>query len=722
MTKKTYTQGQFSPELGGVVLFDNKTGRRLNRGESINIDVPSNSMNTPSGSFSGGTSESFTGRFEGLTSAEAQAREAVDMKAGAAAPTMSTQRQQGESNESLANRISNKPFDMAGQQGPSVTPTLSFGDSAKLKQEFGLTGTGFDFTGLDPATASRMAKTQRDQIQGQQSALTSGSFNAQTIAGLKKSLTDFSLRLDSGGFKNPLNTNDSNNQNKEIFVNNFASEISKNFTNLDSFNQAQKNPEFMNIMRKYLDNGGSLQTIAAKIPTEIKGIQPATDTASFIDNQNKLNQGLQVTEQIENPDGTITNIMSDGSSKTLAYTQNADGTLTGKEVDNQNIYNTLLPETKIAQDEMARQMGLSKQVQDLYFGTPERKGIAQQIIDNSEATKKILEKKETDAKASTTERATFQKEKNEADIAIAKATNEKNRIDSQNYMVGMLAKLGALNTSGTAPVAIASLNEKYQRNDAELSNKLSFANRLIDIELTEDLNKITNTTAENINSINEDLTKSEKDIAKEIFDVQNKSNREIYSLMKGSAEDLKKEKDKYEKSLKSNSKAWTTEFLQLVGKGFSKAQAESVLTPEGLVDINKLTPGLLNKFAPKPKATGGGSGGSFTPTESRTIARGGLANATQKIKEFFITRPNTFQDEWTANIDINQNPTYENITKSFRDWESNATDPSQKQLTRTQYSKGEQYLINNNAPEEYINSFKNNKAFQNQILSDMNNQ
>jgi len=309
-------------------------------------------------------------------------------------------------------------------------------------------------------------------------------------------------------------------------------------------------------------------------------------------------------------------------------------------------------------------------------------GILQQEINLEGEKRKLLEKKEKDAQVSANATAQYNIDKNNNDVAEAKATTKLNHLKSKNYMTGMLAKMGALITTGNAPLALATLDEQYNTAITTLDTKLSFANREIEINLKDKINDLQNNLADKLISITEDLNKTEKTIMKEVFEAQSKSEREIYSINSGAAKNLRTAKDTYQNKADAQDAKYASGYLSLAGKGLNNGQILSILSSSGIIDTTKITPNIMKLLGKKE----GGSGGDFSPSESRTLSRAGLGGSASEIKNFFLSAESEFQDTWTRNIDVNRNPTIKNIQKSYSDWASQ----KENRLTSSQAMKLEQ--------------------------------
>lgn len=480
-----------------------------------------------------------------------------------------------------------------GQEG---VKTLGSIEAAGLAKQYGINMPGFDssvFIGKTAGEAAQIAQEKKDQMLGQTSQSTSYSFNPDSIANTKKTADKFQLALDSMT-QNPWEYNSNPEQNKNSLVDSFSSQFANSFTSAqDFYDNLQNNPELQKSLEGYIKAGGTPAMIASKIVPVTNDILPPQDTATYLD---KINSP-------QSPEG-------------------------------QTAYDALSVERQLSNEEIARQYNIPNDLAAIYFGTKETIGVLEQQKALAENKKKLIAEKELKAEATLREQAQYEIDKNNADVESAQADIELNRQNAKNYMTGMLAKLGALQTTGAAPVALATLEQKYQKQKQELNTKLQFANRKIQIDLTKDINAIESKRDEDIQSINEDLSKSDADVRKEIFKAQQTAAKEVYSITSDYAKDMRTQTDKYKAESKANSDKYISSFMTLAGKGVNLKSIPSMIDGSGRIDTTKLPASIFGK-------SGSGSNG-FTPTQLLKLQAGGIdPSDKQAAAEYLFGSSNT---------------------------------------------------------------------------------
>lgn len=296
--------------------------------------------------------------------------------------------------------------------------------------------------------------------------------------------------------------------------------------------------------------------------------------------------------------------------------------------------NQIMSGDKIITDEIARVAKIPEGLKDKYFG---EEGIWQQRVNLAKENISLLKEKIADEKASAREKARYYMEKNNHDLSLAKSTIEQNRVNAKNYMTGMLAKLGALNTTSAAVEGIATLDQKYQQQAADIEAKVNFANKEIEAGLRDTINDIENSGYDKIMSIKEDLSKDQESITKEIMKVQQDSEKRIYELTLKANKNAEKNIQNYSDSAMSLSEQYITKFNALVSNGFDVNQA-------GKMASVKL------------------------PTADARVANAIRANDPRAIA-YFKTLPSKFKNEWIRDVQFSPNPnaiyTLQDLQKAF---------------------------------------------------------
>lgn len=437
--------------------------------------------------------------------------------------------------------------------------------SAEEARIFGRSfGGGNEFAGLTRAQAEAKNQAKKDALGNQQSQRTSYTFNPEATSGAKKILDNFSFKLNenkNNSFKGAGSKADFSKGLLESTANDFA----KLFTSKEAFDaQLKDNPQFQNSINDFVKNGGDLNSISSRITA------PAVAT---------------VVAYKDNPDGTTTNSLSDGTEEVIRYQKNPDGSLTPIEVSRtqdtasylaslspdatpaqRESFNSMIPERQLAQDQIMQIAQIPKDLQGLYFGTPQKIGLYEEKRIQAEEYKKILETKAENAKEDARTQASLAIEKNNADLQIESSKVEENRLRAKNYMTGMLAKMGALNTTGAAVMSLGILDQKYEQEASLLRTKVQYENKATQAKLTEVIHDLENTKEEKVYNLQTDLTKTKEDVLKEILKVNQSSAKEIFSIMSKYTTSLRIQTDKYSAIAKKDAEAYAKKYAKLAGK------------------------------------------------------------------------------------------------------------------------------------------------------------
>jgi hypothetical protein len=433
-------------------------------------------------------------------------------------------------------------------------------------------------SGFNAPYAGRSAKDISDQEKkdamsraqsGQVSSLNSFAFNPETTSGVKKASENFQLALNeiTGGM--PFSSSGSKNVALKSTLAGAADAFAKNFKSADEFVAAyQGNQDIQKGLESFLKAGGSLSDITSKIkapaPMPVQDGQTGQmNTAEYLSSLTGSNQNDPATQAAEK---------------------------------------ALFPETLLAQDEIARQYNIPNEIKRLYFGDERTIGVLQQRKSIAEEKVRIIKTKVEDSETTAREMADYEVQKNDAEVEIAANTIEENRLNAKNYMTASLARLGALKTTGAAPLAIATLDQKYQNKKSELYTKLRFANDKIRIDMRSKINDVETKADELILSIKEDLSKDEETAMKEIMKAQETAQKEIYNITSKYATKFTDERQKYEKDAKTSSEKYIKDFYTLASKGYNPSQIASILKGTASADT------IYNGQKTRPKAGAGNDG------------------------------------------------------------------------------------------------------------------
>ena len=639
----TQYRSEYDPATGTtkqVVIQDGVEVGTYGTGADSGVSAPTSGTVSPDNEVIG------AGPNAGLTPAEVEARDAANPDAAAAAGGTTTPITQnpGESLADYQARLANRPVYLAtgGELGPGVSRpvALSTAEGQAIAKKYGIEGVGYSFAGMTATQAEAKAKEVQKKHLEQTSSLTSYAYDPSTISGTKKAADDLALKLNeitnNSWYGNGTKTDKINTQ---LAVT--ANDIAKNWTNTDSFlKDFTTNPDIQKNLDAYIKAGGTKEQIVAAIA---KNNQP----------------------DLSNVDQTTADYMANLTTAEKAGLNKAA--------------ESILPEAKLAQDEISRIAGIPADLQKLYFGSEEQIGLYDKKITEATESKRIIEQKEADAKTSLEAKAKLLKEKNIVDANKTLATIEKNRLAAKNYTTGMLAKLGALNTTSAAVDSITTLDEKYQAQATEIQSNLDYNNSVLDQNLNNDINDVTNATDEKILSIEEDLSKSGTDMIKEVMKAKQDAQKDIYSISSKYADKFVTLKDKYTKEYQTAADKYARDYAKTVSNNLDLKSLSASVEGGGVYE---------GEYVPSQK-------GILLPdgTYKKISLTNTQANAVQVAKivgedtiRYYLTLPSAFKQVWQQKVDATKDDTTRYSVKALRDayaeWSKKKTSSSSSSGTR----------------------------------------
>lgn len=429
-----------------------------------------------------------------------------------------------------------------------------------------------------------------------------------------------------------------------------AGEFGKNFDSVDDLNLSyNSNPTIKGALDQYIAQGGTLEQIMSKIQANQASQaqnQPYTiqqgDTLSAIANRTgkSIQDLMALNPQITNP-----NLIRAGEALNLgAKVQDSASYLAEMKkpyVTDPEALLKLSPD-KLMQNEILRQANIPQEWKDYYLGTPEKMGVFELEKAQKQAQLDLIEEKLADDKRAYREKANLQIEKTRNELGMALAETETNRLKAKNYMTGLLAKLGALNTTGAAGESLVKLDQKYEEMKLNTTAKYNLAIREMESEMNEGLNDIENGYADKSNKIKEDLTKSASDITKELMKLDIESQSKIYSLTSSYAKLLQTQKEKAQKAIKAGADGYVTEFRNLISIG--QTPGLSFASPAKQQSLNNA---YLTKRGTKIATTVAKP--KFSSTERNKLIMAGLINAPQQEQLNYLYGKSTGGSGLTAN-------------------------------------------------------------------------
>lgn len=467
----------------------------------------------------------------------------------------------------LGDKNSSGKTNLENPQG-YVEPRLTPDQSAKYIKSFGLEGIlGVGaFSGMTASEANKRGMEELKKRKGIVTENTSYNFNPETLKKTQRAIDKFGFALDQAE-KDPFEPKQYKQDTKNNLIEVTSKELGQLFTDPNEIYSAyQFNPQFKATIDSFIKKGGSIESIANNVS--------ATPVVTQDQPQN-----------VQDPATYLANLRN----------PNANQEAEKMAIDE------MAPESQIAQDEIARQSKIPDDLKTLYFGNEKAIGILQMKQEQAKEEKRIIEEREKDEKKTARDRAQYQIEKNNADVKIAEAKIEENRLAAKNYMTAKLAQLGALQTTGAAVLALQTIETKYQTQVTELQTKLKFANREIEIGLNEDINKIENDTDDKVLKIQEDLTKDSETMFKEVIKAQRDAEKEIYSVTEQYARRLRERTTKYTDDLKAAAEKQAKEYAKIASGnidftagGNVASKSKIVTTIENILEKSRGSDGYVN--------------------------------------------------------------------------------------------------------------------------------
>lgn len=471
-------------------------------------------------------------------------------------------------------------------------PKLTSQEASKLGREY-LLGKN-EFAGLTRSQAEEKAKQKQAEINKQVTDKTSFSFNKEATSGAKKILDNFSFKLNENNSDVFLSNGTKEEKNK-MFTELATREIASLFNNEEDFNNQLLNDlEFKKQIDNFTKSGGDIATIISNIK----------------------------------PQETI---QDSGMQDVSTYLANLSPNATKAQ---QDAYNSLIPEKELAQKQIIMLGNIPEKHKELYLGSSEQLGILNEKRILAEEKKKILENKIEREKEDVRARTALLIEQNNADLELQNAEIEENRIKAKNYMTGMLAKMGALNTTSQAITSLATLDEKYQRQSILLKSRVQMKNKEIQLQLSEQVNDLETRKENAIYDLQADLTKSKEEVLKEIAKLEQSSMKDIFNIMGKYTTQLRIQNDKYSLQAKKDAEKYAKEMQkQMSSISPIKKVSSTVTTTKGKNSFKEEASKRLES------TRGKGTGDDYVDPDEYTNIFNEWINKGGTIKDFTATFP-----------------------------------------------------------------------------------
>lgn len=432
--------------------------------------------------------------------------------------------------------------DLAADQSRFVEKPISGQQANAFVLARGLQGmmSPDELAGLTPTQARLKADRFRKERQDSVSANTSYSFDPKSLAGVRDSFKELKFRVNENN-NYAWNDADSKKEKNDLELGSFAEDIAKNFKDAQQFQLAQQDKNFNKMLEEYEQMGGDRIDVEAKI-------------------------------------GQVTPTTQSAVSSLEEYLGNVDSP------EAKSALELLAPQLKITQDEIAFEQNLPERYREFYFGDEDTIGFLEKKEKQAEEAIKLIEREAKQEKDNAKALANLEIQKAELSLQRAEASVEKNRLQTKNYLVGQLAKLGALKTTGAAPEAVANLEQKYQQQATELRQDFEYGKREMEINLKNQIKSIDLGRDSDILKVRENLTNSEEDVWKKVFDLQNAADRKTFDLVSNFAGKFTTESEKFRKELEKKAKEYETTLVTTIGD-YDPRDMESSLYGKFVADL-----------------------------------------------------------------------------------------------------------------------------------------
>lgn len=422
-----------------------------------------------------------------------------------------------------------------------VEPTLDANQASRYVSSFGLEGIvdPKKYAGKTANQVNQLLLQERAKRKGQVSANTSFAFNPEILKRTQRAIDKFGFALNDVS-NDPFEPKEFKDEESKNVIEVTSKELGSFFESPDQLYAAYNtNQQFRDSFDKFVKKGGSLEGVSKNIAAPVAST-PLQDAQADLGGEN-----------IQTPDQYLANL------------RNPDANQKAEKM----ALEELAPESSIAQQEIMRVSNIPKELQTLYFGDEKTVGVLQMRQAQAQERKRLIEEQEKDAKRTVRDKAELQIEKNRAEVEETKAKIEENRLTAKNYMTAQLAKLGALNTTGSAPLALQTLETKYQGQVNQIESAFKFAEREIEIGLAESIDEIENNADELILKIEEDITVDRETSVKEILKARQDADKEVYRITEQYARRLRERTTKYTDDLKKEAEKYAKEFAKNASNG-----------------------------------------------------------------------------------------------------------------------------------------------------------
>lgn len=233
-------------------------------------------------------------------------------------------------------------------------------------------------------------------------------------------------------------------------------------------------------------------------------------------------------------------------------------------------YASLEPQRKLLNEQMALEQGWTKEQKDILVGADGKGGMLATQKTEAQATIDALKIQIDNREQRIKDKLKLEIQKNNEELKVIDADLELQQLAAKSSMTGLLAKLGALDTSGAAMGALQNVDAKYDTEQARLRAKVAMANSELKLNAEIAIDDLEGQYDEKVLEINSDLSKSEREIRLDIMKLDYETKKDMLQVKMKWQDAIQTQKDKYEAASKKAAEDWTSEWFTTAGANLFK--------------------------------------------------------------------------------------------------------------------------------------------------------
>lgn len=231
-------------------------------------------------------------------------------------------------------------------------------------------------------------------------------------------------------------------------------------------------------------------------------------------------------------------------------------------------------------------------------------GLLQQTQKESDERVRLLNLQALRKETSERERSDIlvQTARNQFDSDSAKL--EQNRIKGRNSMIGLLAKLGALNTTSGSGFAIEEVESKYTQMQQDLKGSFSTSMNEIEYNMNTRINTLQDDLDDKVFTINQDLSKTERDVRMEKMKLDQQFKKDVNSANTDWAKEIRTENRRASDKAESNANNYSNALWKIMngsGLPIPESVARTMINSKGDIIATQANQDLYQSYNPAKK-------------------------------------------------------------------------------------------------------------------------